>query len=155
MSFCSYSFYISVCMLQVYHRDLLEQRNALAALRKPPPPLMLTKESPSKPSAQNGVPRPPLKKQLPVKHKKSGSRKHRLKAANSKDNTWISQVCLSFFQFGVGGVRHTLCRAYLHWKKKKFYYYYFLVGNHCSLFIFDVNNPLKNKIVFERVCFPK
>lgn len=73
-------------VIQAYHRDLLEQRNALAALRKPPPPLMPSTEAPIKPAPQNGVPRSPSKKQLPVKHRKSGSRRHRLKAANSKDN---------------------------------------------------------------------
>ncbi|KAI0507943.1 hypothetical protein KFK09_014071 [Dendrobium nobile] len=76
-------------VIQAYHRDLLEQRKALAALRQPPP-LMLTKELPSKPAApQIGVPRSPLKK-LPVKHRKSGSRRHRPKAVNSKDQLNIT-----------------------------------------------------------------
>ncbi|PKU77273.1 uncharacterized protein LOC110094319 isoform X1 [Dendrobium catenatum] len=75
-------------VIQAYHRDLLEQRKALAALRQPPP-LMLMKESPSKPAPQIGVPRSPLKK-LPVKHRKSGSRRHRPKAVNSKDQLNIT-----------------------------------------------------------------
>ncbi|XP_020577199.1 uncharacterized protein LOC110022525 isoform X2 [Phalaenopsis equestris] len=69
-------------VIQAYHRDLLEQRKALAALRKSPP-LMPTKDSPIKPALQNGFPRPPLKK-LPLRHKKSSSRSHhRPKALNS------------------------------------------------------------------------
>lgn len=72
-------------VVQVYHRDLLEQRNATAALRQPLPS-MAAKETPSKLAHQDSrVARSPPLRKLPVRHKKSGSRRHRARAGNLKD----------------------------------------------------------------------
>lgn len=73
-------------VIQAYHRDLLEQRNALTALSQTPP--LMPKIS-IKPAPHNGVPRSPLKK-MTVKHRKSGSRRHRLRAVNLKDTNRLN-----------------------------------------------------------------
>ncbi|KAK8944723.1 hypothetical protein KSP39_PZI007637 [Platanthera zijinensis] len=92
-------------VVQAYHRDLLEQWKAISASRLPPSsletkeslnkpspqdrvarsPPMEAKESLNKPSLPDGVARSPPMRKLPVRRKKSGSRKHRTRAVNSKD----------------------------------------------------------------------
>ncbi|PKA65356.1 hypothetical protein AXF42_Ash005689 [Apostasia shenzhenica] len=69
-------------VIQAYHRDLLEQRIALAASSHPPP-LLQRREAPIKPASQDSTVKAPPMKKLPIRHRRSGSRRHRLKAGNN------------------------------------------------------------------------
>nr|XP_018680121.1 PREDICTED: uncharacterized protein LOC103981108 isoform X2 [Musa acuminata subsp. malaccensis] len=85
-------------VVQEYHRDLLEQRKALASLIYPPPPVV-TNESPgeSLPGTHpQRLARGPPSKRLPGKistrrgrDKRSGSRRHHPRAAAGRDNSSI------------------------------------------------------------------
>ncbi|CAL9084580.1 unnamed protein product [Musa textilis] len=85
-------------VVQEYHRDLLEQRKALASLIYPPPPVV-TNESPGESlpgTAPQRLARGAPSKKLPGKismrrgrDKRSGSRRHHPRAAAGRDNSSI------------------------------------------------------------------